>query len=136
MTVETYSYDGKTPENVATYEMINSWDDELFPIPELLPKLGVIVRDDDGTAIVFMCADMSNNIPRAFLDALQTNPDTTWAKKLKACRLAYEFLCERLREHGYSFIWAITPHPKLAAISQQFGFRVNMKPLIGLEQSI
>ena len=83
MTIEVYTYDAESPESVDTYHVLKSWSDDTFPPPYFLPKLGVIVRDE-GEAVAFVCADMSNSIPRAYIDFLQTNPDAGAITRFKA----------------------------------------------------
>ena len=56
MEVETYTYED-TDESHSLYLMIESWFDGRFPEPELLPKLGVLVKEDDEY-LCFVCADM------------------------------------------------------------------------------
>ncbi len=130
MEVETYTYED-TDESHSLYLMIESWFEGRFPEPELLPKLGVLVKEDDEY-LCFVCADMSNNIPRAYIDYLMTNPEIGATKRYKAAKLAEEFLCERLRDHGYSLIYGMTPHAGIASLSQKLGFQVDMTPNLAI----
>jgi len=130
MEVETYTYED-TDESHYLYLTIASWYDGRFPEPELLPKLGVLVKEEDEY-ICFVCGDMSNNIPRAYIDYMMTNPDISSKKRYKAMKLAQEFLCERLRDHGYSLLYGMTPHPGVASLSQRMGFSVDMTPNLAI----
>ena len=122
MKIESYSYDG-SEESKKTYEMLKSWAPEDFSIPGLIPKLGVIVYEDDQ-ALVFMAADMSNSIPRAIIDSLQTNPAVPAMKRFRAVKLAESFLCKELKRLGYSLVVAHTKIAGVACLSQNCGYCV------------
>ena len=135
MTVEVYSY-SEEEKDQAIYEMLRGWSPEFFPLGELLPKLGVIVYDDLGTAVCFLCADMSNNVPRAFLDHLQTNPEASPMTRFKAVKIAEKFIVQELRRLNYSVINAVTLHAGIASIAQALDYTLYPKALIHLQKVI
>lgn len=116
--------------------MVKAWAPDDFPPGYLLPKLGVITFDELGTALCFLCADMSNNVPRAFLDHLQTNPDIPPVTRYKAVKMAEEFICRELKRLGYNVVNCVTRHVGVATISQSLGYHVNPKALIHLQKVI
>jgi len=128
--IETYAY-AEDEESQRTYWGLKSWAPETFPPGALLPKLGVIAYDDHGAALCFMCADMSNSVPRAYLDYLHTNPNPNLkaASKFAGVKLAEKFLCEELKRLGYSVIMAMTEKAGIAYLSQKLGYWVNPKGL-------
>lgn len=135
MTIEVYTYDAESPESVDTYHVLKSWSDDTFPPPYLLPKLGVIVRAE-GEAVAFVCADMSNSIPRAYIDFLQTNPDVRVITRFKAVKLAEKFLCQELKRLGYGFIIGMTQKAGIACLSQRLGYWLNPKGMTYLAKTI
>ena len=122
MEIESYSYDG-SEDSKSIYEMLKSWSPDDFPIPELLPKLGVIVKEE-GVPLCFIAADMSNSIPRAIIDSLQTNPKVSILKRFKAVKLAENFLCRELKELGYSYIQGFSKKAGVACLSQKCGYEI------------
>ena len=134
MIVDTFTV-SERPEDVAIYEVIRGWSPETFPVPAMLPKLGVIVWDGEEL-ICFVCADMSNSIPRAFIDHLQTNPKVSAAKRHKAVRLAEKFLVERLQAHGYRAILGISVHPGVASLSQKMGYKIHERAVLAFAKEI
>lgn len=124
--IETYAY-AEDEESQQTYCKLKSWAPDTFPPGYLLPKLGVIAYDDHGTALCFMCADMSNSVPRAYLDYLHTNPSPNIraAAKFAGVKLAEKFLCEELKRLGFQVIMAMTEKAGIAYISQKLGYWVN-----------
>ena len=134
MLVDTYTF-SDSPEDVAIYETIRGWSPETFPPPEFLPKLGVIVWDHEKL-VCFVCADMSNSIPRAFIDYLQTNPAVSAAKRHRAVKLAEKFLVERLQEHGYRRILGISVHVGVASLSEFLGYRIHEKAVLAFTKEI
>lgn len=135
MTLRTYSYDPEDPQTLRDYEVIRAWAPERFPVPELLPKLGVIVEDGEE-AICFLCADMSNSIPRAMIDYLMTNPKVGALKRWEAAFMAEEFLCERLKGHGYVVVYGISRLPGVASLAQELGYQVSPKPVIEFRKEL
>ncbi len=135
MTIATYSYSTEEEDQVI-YHKIRAWSPKTFPQGGLLPKLGVIAYDDHGTAVAFVCADMSNSIPRAFLDFLQTNPDASPRSRYRGVKLAEEFLCAELKRMGYVIIDAITRFPGMAALSQRLGYHIAPLPVHHLHKLI
>jgi hypothetical protein len=135
MTIEVYTYDAESPESVDTYHVLKSWSDDTFPPPYLLPKLGVIVRAE-GEAVAFVCADMSNSIPRAYIDFLQTNPDVGAITRFKAVKLAEKFLCQELKRLGYGVIVGMTQKAGIAFLSQRLGYWLNPKGMTYLAKTI
>lgn len=135
MTVETYSY-SEEEKDQQIYQMLRAWAPDSFPQGCLLPKLGVIVYDDLGSAVCYMCADMSNSVPRAFLDHLQTNPDMPALTRFKAVKLAEKFLCQELRRLGYYQVSAITLKAGIASISQSLGYKVYDRAVVHLQKAI
>jgi hypothetical protein len=134
MKVAHYTY---SEENKGIYEIIRLWDVEAFPEPAMLPKLGCVVEcEQTGEFVAFVCADMSNSIPRAMMDNLQTNPDVSPTKRLRAVRLAEGFICERLKHHGYSVIMGVSPHAGVASISQSMGYTESPKVLAAFTKTI
>ena len=119
MKILLYSY---SEEDHDIYEMIKAWSPDTFPQPALLPKMGVIVTDDDGEPLVYLCADMSNSVPRAFIDHLQTNPEASIHRRYKATKLADEFLCERLKDHGYLTVYSISRVSQVSSLSHSLGY--------------
>lgn len=124
MRVEHYTY-GPEEREQELYQTIKAWSPETFPIGVMLPKLGVVVFNDDDIPLVFMCADMSNNIGRAYLDFFQTNPEAGRMERLRAARMAEEYLCRELKRMDYNHIVAITKKAGIAYLSQSFGYEVN-----------
>tara|TARA_R110000822_G_scaffold90467_2_gene209145 strand:- start:3288 stop:3701 length:414 start_codon:yes stop_codon:yes gene_type:complete len=124
MTVETYTYSPEE-EDQRVYQMLREWSPKTFPPGNYLPKLGVIVYDELGTAQCYVSADMSNSIPRAYLDYLQTNPSATKFSRWKAVKLAEKFLCMELKRLGYHVVMAMTELPGVAFLSQKLGYWVN-----------
>lgn len=135
MTIQTYSY-SEEEEDQRIYQELKSWSPDTFPQGHMLPKLGVIAYDDLGTAVCFVCADMSNNVPRAFLDFLQTNPNASPTARFKGIKLAEEFLCRELKRLGYVLIDAITRFAGMASLSQRLGYQVNPTAVIHLYKQI
>ena len=121
MKIQLYSY-SDDPVDQKIYDIILSWSPDTFPQPALLPKMGVIVLDDDGTPLVFLCADMSNSVPRAFIDHLQTNPSASIHKRYKATILADQFLCDRLKSHGYMMVYSISRVKQVSSLSRTLGY--------------
>lgn len=136
MKIETYSVDVEIEDSMRVYREIEGWAPEFMPDPLMLPKLGVIVRDEKGEGIVYMCADMSNSVPRAFLDTMQTNPEQPFKTRFKACEMAVRFLKERLKDHGYVCIMSATPHPGVAVLAQKLGFTIEDTPLVHIHSLI
>ena len=134
MIVDHYTY-SEAPGDVAVYESIREWDPDSFPPPAFLPKMGVVVWDDDEL-VCFLCADMSNSIPRAFLDYLMTNPAIGKIKRFKAVKMAEEFICELLRGHGYSNLVGVTPKAGIAMLAQRMGFTLHNKPVLAFGKSL
>jgi len=135
MTVEAYSY-SEEEEDQQIYHMLRAWAPDSFPQGCLLPKLGVIVYDDLGTAICYMCADMSNSIPRATIDYLQTNPDMPALTRFKAVKLAEEFLCQELKRMGYHHVFAVSLYAGIASLSQSLGYTVHDRAFVHLQKVI
>lgn len=135
MRIETFAHNGAEEDQVM-YEVIKAWAPESFPIPELLPKLGVIVFDDLDVPICFLCADMSNSIPRAMLDCLQTNPAFSKMTRWNATKLAEEFLCEELKTLGYSVIIGVSQNSGVAWLSQKLGYWVSPQAMSYFHKSI
>ena len=136
MKLEAYVYDPESEESLRIYNQILSWDEDAFPPGELLPKLGVLTRDESGEILCYVCADMSNSIPRAMVDYLMTNPDISPTKRYKAVKLAEEFICKRLKELGYTYIIGVSRHAGVAALSQSLGYEVLLKPVIEFNKVI
>jgi hypothetical protein len=134
MIVDTYTY-SEAPEDVVIYGEILSWSPETFPPPDMLPKLGAIVWEGDEL-VCFVCADMSNSIPRAFIDYLQTNPAFSPSKRHKAVKLAERFLVERLKAHGYTKIFGISVHAGVASISTAMGYQVHDRAVLAFAKEI
>lgn len=134
MEVEYYSY-SEEPESVALYEMVKGWSPERFPIPELLPKMGVLVKEG-GEYLAFVCADMSNNIPRAQIDYLMTNPAAGWRRRHKAVKMGEKFICERLKENGFSVVQAITPHAGIASLACLLGYSPDPVPQFAIYKTL
>jgi len=65
-----------------------------------------------------------------------TNPEIGALKRYKAAKLAEEFMCERLQEHGYSLIYGMTPHAGIASLSQRLGFQVDTTPNIAIYKTL
>lgn len=124
ITIEAYAYDG-SDEAKATYEEIRAWDPRWFPPAHWLPKLGAIARLEDGTRAAYICADMSNSVPRATIEFMMTNPAVPKMKRFRAVELIEQFLCERLLELGYTVIIGMSRHAGVAALSQEFGYTVE-----------
>lgn len=124
MKIEHYSY-GPEEREQELYQTIKAWAPDNFPIGDFLPKLGVIAFDDDGTPIAFLCADMSNNIGRAYLDYLQTNPEAGKMKRFRAVRMCEAFICEELKRLGYHQIMAVTKKAGIAVLSQSLGYFIE-----------
>lgn len=130
MKIELYKYDEASEESRNLYEEIKSWSPEMFPPPVLLPHFGVIVRDDEGRLLGYVCADMSNTIPRAYLDFLMTNPAASKMARYKAMKLAVGFICKELKSMGYAFIMGMTEHAGIAIMAEREGFWMNPKALL------
>ena len=135
MKIEIYTYDAESPENVESYKLLKSWSPDTFPPPQFLPKLEVLVREK-GEAVAFVCADMSNSIPRAYLDYLQTNPNAGALIRFKAIKMAEEFLCQELKRLGYAVIAAITQKAGVACLSQRLGYWINPKGMSYLGKTL
>lgn len=129
MEVEAYSYDPESETSLAQYDELKSWEPDLFPPGPYLPKLGVIVRDKDGQALTFLCADMSNSIPRAMIDHLQTNPAVPPRKRWTATVLAERFLCDSLARLGYVKVIGLSIHPGVASLSHEMDYDLHQKPV-------
>lgn len=136
MKIEPYVYDEDSEESCRTYSEIESWNEEFFPPPNHLPKLGVIVRDDNGKALCFLCADMSNSIPRAYIDFLMTNPSVMPRVRFSAVVMAEEFIIDRLRNMGYTHVIAITRHAAMATIARRLGYEIDTTPAFQLSKYI
>jgi len=121
MKIQHYSY-SDDPADIAIYKVVKSWSPDTFPQPEQLPKMGVIVMDDDGTPLVYLCADMSNSVPRAFIDHLQTNPAASIHRRYKATILADQFLCDRLKHYGYLMVYSISRVNQVSSLSRTLGY--------------
>ena len=134
MLVDTFTY-SDAPADVAIYEAVRGWSPETFPEPGMLPKLGVIVWDGE-TLVCYVCADMSNSIPRAFIDYLQTNPAVSARRRHSAVALAEKFLVERLPANGYRAILGIPIHAGVAALSQKMGYEVHSKAVLAFGKNI
>ena len=124
MKIQLYSY-SDDPVDQKIYDIILSWSPDTFPQPALLPKMGVIVCDDDGTPLVFLCADMSNSVPRAFIDHLQTNPVINPITRYKAVKLAEGFICDRLKNHGYELVYAISRFGQISEMAKHLGYETH-----------
>lgn len=135
MKVETYTYDAESQESVETYELLSSWSPDTFPPPAFLPKLGVIVRHE-GDAVAFVCADMSNSIPRAYIDFLQTDSEAPSMTRFKAVKMAEKFLCQELKRLGYTMIVGMTQKAGIACLSQRLGYWINSKGMTYLAKTL
>lgn len=134
MTVEPYTY-APTARDHAVYEQVRSWSPDTFPSPDMLPKLGAIVKDGEGL-ICFLCADVSSTVPRAFLDYLQTNPDVSPIKRHRAVMLAEAFLVGQLQEAGCVSVTGISIHPAVATLSTWMGYQIHEKAVLVFTKEI
>lgn len=134
MLVDTYTH-SDAPKDVAIYDAIKAWSPDDFPDPSMLPKLGVIVWDGE-TLVCFVCADMSNSVPRAMIDYLMTNPAVSARTRHRAVILAERFIVDRLREHGYSAVIGVSRHAGVASLSRAMGYAIDDKAVLVFTKTI
>ncbi len=128
MIVQMYSYSDNLVDQ-AVYKVIKSWSEDTFPEPHLLPEMGVVVCDDDGTPIVFLCADTSSTVPRAFIDHLQTNPSVSVHRRYKATLLADKFLCDKLKEQGFEMVYSLSGVSQVSSLSRTLGYEIQAEAI-------
>lgn len=113
------------------YPVIESWaraHGRLKFHPEMMPRIGFIVEDEDGPA-VFCALHLSVGVGVAFLEGFFSKPGQSAAQVLAAMKLLVAMAEEVCRAHDYSIIIGHT-HPAIARYAQALGFHVAADKIV------